>query len=1725
MPPVKTVNGGSRAVISAGSPINYTISFRNSGDTPARRVAVTDDLPAELEYLANSLRLDNQILTDAQDADEGSVQGRQIIVRLAEVSPGQIVHVMFQARFGGNTPAAAGIVNVARLAAENVPAINSSAALVVVDPFGTVFSGRGGAAAPIGGARVEILLNSSGGAPLQISPGVGFPPNLENVNPYSTDALGHYSFALLPEQLGSQGSPARYFMRVTAPGYIPRMLELTVSPGANGLFAISVRALDGQPLARAGGFDLVRQDVTIDDIAAIALNIPMFEPTGLELTKAADRPRAEIGEAVAYRLEVNNPTASPVADLVVRDRLPTSFHYVAGTGRCSVGAAPEQSLEPELNGEELIFRIGTLGPGATARLIYRVRVGANAREGEQQNVAVAAAVFPSGERSQSPEARASVTIGSGIFSTRQIIVGRVFADMNGSGKFDDGDKPLSGVRLYLNSGQSVLTDFEGLYNLPAVSDGAQVLSLDPITLPSGYLLADDGTLAGRSWTRLLRTPLGGGAMLRQNFTLVPGPNAQPASDPTAKAVHPGTPDPAAPNSPDSREASEPTVRASQPANSPDETGMVKVSWQKRPRVSRYRIQVASDISFQDVVFDGRVIGNQYVPEMLEPGRYYWRVASADAEAGKFSRPEQFEIKAVATAAEESVEPVMPGEIRVLRPQANEVIMSPAMQLDARVALNWTVALEVNGRPVGGKSIGTTRQDPGNKVTTYTYVGIELRPGSNRVRATPVSPEGVAGRAAEFKITGRGPVRRLEILSDKKEIQANRRDSTTVTVRAFDQWGNPAADEQVSLETSAGELSPLDEPTGAGESSTPRQSLSSLADTSPLEPHKGEASQVVLSLSGGEARARLVSAGMPGEAQLKAVTGQSEATAKVRFTPESRPAILVGLAEMTLGSSLPELNRRGDTGHVRGRFSFFYSGRLGKKSLLTLAYDSERPINRTAGRDRLFQLDSLERVYPLFGDSSIRQESAQSNSKLYARLDHDRSYAQFGDFEADMADLPLISYSRKLTGVKLHLENADGDFLTVTGARPDTAFARDVFAGGGLGLLRLSYAEILPGSETVVLETRDRRNPELIIARERLVRSVDYNLNPATGEFFFLRYISTFDSALNLMQLVVTYEHRASSLSSAVYTARARKNINAIGLQLDVAGVLQRQDNTGSFILGGLALEKRLPSKGALRFAFATSQGEILGSGNFFDGGDGRHDGNAYLLELNQPLSFYQGTVRARYSYTSAGFFNPFGGTVTPGSRRVEASLELRPQTNSTLHFGITDERNRTATVDNSRLTFSAGWDQIVAERFRFHLGYDHRSLSDERSDRSTESNLLTAAADVKVTDKLQVSAKREQNLGEADPTYPDQTTLAATYQINQWSKVFLTQRLASAAIMPIADFSGGGFTSTGARRETALGIETRFGKYTSMTGRYQLENGINGTDSFAVIGLQNRLPLTQQFSLELGFERGFHVAGEGQSFNSATVGFGWQPTSDFRASGRYEFRDRAGVGQIISLGAAGRLSDGITALSRFQFARTGFDGSKGLSLDGTAALAIRPLTTDRAGLLFSYSHRSLTQQARDALSGDSRDQLDSISSDGYYQATRALELYGRFALLFFANGQPGLPYVSTLTYLTQGRTQYRLTRRFDWAGEFRFLMQPASRTRRVSYGAELGFWLLPDLRSGGGYNFTRAGEPDEIRFLPVRRGFYFNISSKLSNLFDLFGTDKEGLAPSEPSGAAPKTQP
>jgi len=65
------------------------------------------------------------------------------------------------------------------------------------------------------------------------------------------------------------------------------------------------------------------------------------------------------------------------------------------------------------------------------------------------------------------------------------ILGKVFNDPNANGRQDRGEVGLSGVRLAMEDGTSVVTDPYGRYSIPAVLPGQHLLATDMATLPPG----------------------------------------------------------------------------------------------------------------------------------------------------------------------------------------------------------------------------------------------------------------------------------------------------------------------------------------------------------------------------------------------------------------------------------------------------------------------------------------------------------------------------------------------------------------------------------------------------------------------------------------------------------------------------------------------------------------------------------------------------------------------------------------------------------------------------------------------------------------------------------------------------------------------------------------------------------------------------------------------------------------------------------------------------------------------------------------------------------------------------------------------------------------------------------------------------------------------------------------------------------------------------------------
>jgi outer membrane protein assembly factor BamB len=66
-------------------------------------------------------------------------------------------------------------------------------------------------------------------------------------------------------------------------------------------------------------------------------------------------------------------------------------------------------------------------------------------------------------------------------------------------------------------------------------------------------------------------------------------------------------------------------------------------WPGQQGVLRYRLQLARDEQFKDIVFDRAVFGTEYVVTELAAGKYFWRIAPAVKETGTFSPARPVEI--------------------------------------------------------------------------------------------------------------------------------------------------------------------------------------------------------------------------------------------------------------------------------------------------------------------------------------------------------------------------------------------------------------------------------------------------------------------------------------------------------------------------------------------------------------------------------------------------------------------------------------------------------------------------------------------------------------------------------------------------------------------------------------------------------------------------------------------------------------------------------------------------------------------------------------------------------------------------------------------------------------------------------------------------------------------------------------------------------------------------
>ncbi|MEO1621204.1 MAG: isopeptide-forming domain-containing fimbrial protein [Cyanobacteria bacterium J06632_3] len=236
---------------------------------------------------------------------------------------------------------------------------------------------------------------------------------------------------------------------------------------------------------------------------------------GLGITKTADKAAAEPGDVVVYRLVVTNESGVAAnTDFKITDLLPRGVQYVDGSATGSINGV-EVIPDDDVDGQSLTLSFPAgLESGQTLNVFYAATLTPDSLRGNGINVAeVMDGVLGTAEDNF------RLTIRAGILSDCGTIVGRVFVDNNFDGQQQPGEPGIPNAVIYMDSGNRIITDPDGLFSLANAISGNRVGALDISSLP-GYTIAPNLVrIEGNSQSRLVRLEPGG--LARMNFAVTP----------------------------------------------------------------------------------------------------------------------------------------------------------------------------------------------------------------------------------------------------------------------------------------------------------------------------------------------------------------------------------------------------------------------------------------------------------------------------------------------------------------------------------------------------------------------------------------------------------------------------------------------------------------------------------------------------------------------------------------------------------------------------------------------------------------------------------------------------------------------------------------------------------------------------------------------------------------------------------------------------------------------------------------------------------------------------------------------------------------------------------------------------------------------------------------------------------------------------------------------------
>ena len=234
----------------------------------------------------------------------------------------------------------------------------------------------------------------------------------------------------------------------------------------------------------------------------------------LELIKTGDRAAAEPGDTVIYRLTLKNTGTATANNIVITDRLPLGLQYLPKGLRGSIttnnSTAPVNLAPATREGQKITFTYPQLKAQETLNIVYAVVVTPDAIRGSGRNEA---------QEPRSNIATYQLRIRPGILSDCGNIIGRVFVDKNFDGEQQEGEPGMANAVIFMDDGNRITTDENGLFSVAGVIAGYRTGTLDLTSVPGHGIAPNLYFIEGNSPSRLVKLAPGG--LVRMNFAITP----------------------------------------------------------------------------------------------------------------------------------------------------------------------------------------------------------------------------------------------------------------------------------------------------------------------------------------------------------------------------------------------------------------------------------------------------------------------------------------------------------------------------------------------------------------------------------------------------------------------------------------------------------------------------------------------------------------------------------------------------------------------------------------------------------------------------------------------------------------------------------------------------------------------------------------------------------------------------------------------------------------------------------------------------------------------------------------------------------------------------------------------------------------------------------------------------------------------------------------------------